>query len=286
VDGKLYVFGGYTDATFVPTSRRTDVYDPATNAWTRLADAPIAITHAGVAVDGRVIYLAGCVCGAADGRVIDAMTDVRTYDTATDTWGTAPPLPAARGAGALVRLGRRLHFLGGTTADRSTAVTDHWVLNLDGGTRWTKAPSLPAGRNHVAAVALGGKIYLIGGQTGHLGGATARSEVYAYDPATKTWTQRASLPRPRSHITESAVVYRGRILVLGGEIDHGKPVAEVDEYDPATDTWTVLTPLPAARNSGVAGVIGTRVYYAMGAPGFRTTLFRGRISTASVSSVP
>ena len=44
---------------------RVDVYDTATNTWTRLNDSPTMMTHAGVAVAGRDIYMAGCVCGDA-----------------------------------------------------------------------------------------------------------------------------------------------------------------------------------------------------------------------------
>src|SRR5829696_987405 len=56
--GKLYVLGGYTDTTFIPTAR-VDVNDPAANTWTRGVDMPTPLTHMGVAVDGTNIYVAG-----------------------------------------------------------------------------------------------------------------------------------------------------------------------------------------------------------------------------------
>src|SRR5215213_8540902 len=112
VDGKLYVFGGYTDGTSIPKSRRGDVYDPATDSWTQLADAPAGLTHCGVAVDGRDIYFAGGVVGTDTQEKVNAVTNVWKYNVDTDTWSNVTPLPQPRGAGALVLLGRSLHFFG------------------------------------------------------------------------------------------------------------------------------------------------------------------------------
>src|SRR4051812_38561864 len=58
--GRLYVFGGYEDSTF-RLYPRSDVYDPATNAWTQLADMPVATTHAGTTTDvgSDSVYFAG-----------------------------------------------------------------------------------------------------------------------------------------------------------------------------------------------------------------------------------
>src|SRR5205085_2798063 len=62
VNGKLYVFGGYTN-TSIEATARSDVYDPVTNAWRRLPDMPQALTHSGQAIDGRFIYLVGGFLG-------------------------------------------------------------------------------------------------------------------------------------------------------------------------------------------------------------------------------
>src|SRR4029078_3381792 len=52
VNGKLYVFGGY-DKT-INAFKRSDVYNPASNAWTQIADMPEPTTHSGTAVDGNI----------------------------------------------------------------------------------------------------------------------------------------------------------------------------------------------------------------------------------------
>src|SRR5215213_3711606 len=62
VDGKLYVFGGFT-SNFLTATTRSDVYDPATNSWTRIADLPDQITHAHAVADGNSIWLMGGLIG-------------------------------------------------------------------------------------------------------------------------------------------------------------------------------------------------------------------------------
>lgn len=261
VNGKLYVFGGFerdgSNGPFV--TARSEAYDPATNTWTALPDQPEAITHAGTAVDGAVVYFAGGFLGDHPGP---QTSHVWRYDTDARTWSRGPDLPGARGGGALVRVGRQLHFVGGTERNGHTYLRDspeHWVLDLDGGTSWRAAAPLPNPRNHLGAVALNGLIYVIGGQ--HLGDEYGgnQDDVHVYDPATNTWTERAPLPSPIGHLSSSTVVLDGRILVFGGVTQGQRKVATVLEFDPAQNRWSALTPLPAARQSPVVDVVGDRL---------------------------
>ena len=85
------------------------------------------------------------------------------YDTVTDDWQAMLSLPAARSAGALVRVGRKLHFFGGVDSRRRDTA-DHWVLDLRRPTKWVTDTAMPNPRNHLGAIETGGKIYAIGGQ--------------------------------------------------------------------------------------------------------------------------
>ena len=115
VNGKLYVFGGFVNSKLEAT-KRSDVYDQATDTWTQLPDLPQAITHAGVAVDGSTIYMAGGFVGNWPTGIAKT---VFKYNVTSKTWSMGPSLPQPRGAGALVRLGRELHFFGGLNADKT-----------------------------------------------------------------------------------------------------------------------------------------------------------------------
>lgn len=262
VDGRLYVFGGYTDTSYIPLTRRADVYDPRSDRWSELPDMPMAITHAGVATDGANIYLAGGVVGSGAGDKISATTAVWRYTIASQQWTSIPSLPEPRGAGDLALLGRTLHFFGGTGIDRYVSEDEHWTLSLDDGTEWTPAAPLPNARNHLAAAVVDGALYVIGGQYGHNETLVTQRSVQLYDAAQDQWIERAPLPAGRSHIATAVV--NGQIYVFGGEEQHGVAQDEVFVYDPRTNAWTSATPLPLPRLSGVAGVIDGAILYTGG----------------------
>ena len=251
----LYVFGGFYNQQ-IEASASVFAYEPLDNTWTRKSDMPEKLTHAGTAVDGDEVFVAGGFLGDHPGGSVDS---VWIYNTNDDTWKEGPALPAKRGGGALVKLGRTLHFFGGTFREGGHYLEDsgdHWTLLLDDPTGWLSAPPLPNPRNHTAGVALGGKVYAIGGQ--HLGNEESgnQEDVHVFDPATQAWTEAAPLPTPLSHTSASTLVLEGRIVVVGGVTQKSKEVRTVYAYDPLLNTWETWTPLPASRQSPVAGFVG------------------------------
>ena len=294
LDGKLYSFGGFdetkTPSVYTPTDRAY-VYDPTTNVWTALKNMPRmqngavagGTTHTGTATDGTDIYFAGGYTANQSGTgQIFGTSEVWKYDVSEDAYAFLPSLPQTpdsepanrHSAGQLEYLNGKLHFFGGTSADRKKDVGYHFVLDLGNlAAGWTEAAPLPNPRHHMGSVVLGGKIYAVGGQHGHDAALVPEDDVHVYDPATDTWTQLASLARPRNHISSATFVMGKRIIVAGGQLKHTDAVADVSAYDPTTDTWTELTPLPAKRFSGVAGVVDGVMYYATGSAS--ATTFKG-----------
>jgi N-acetylneuraminic acid mutarotase len=253
VNGKLYLFGGYVDTTFKPTNRG-DVYDPATNPWRQVASLPFGVSHMGTVAVGDSIYFAGGYPATGTNQTFST-TAVWRYDTVADSFSNLPALPSARGGGALVALGRVLHFFGGSDAARKDAA-QHWALDLNNlAAGWVVRAPLPLATNHVAGAVVDGKIYCIGGQQNQDSAAVQRAEVQMYDPATDRWTARAPLPLARSHITSSTFVRNGQILVLGGLGPGNRVINRVDSYNPVTNTWTQLTSLPSNRMSGVSDLL-------------------------------
>ena len=294
LDGKLYSFGGFDEAktpsVYTPTDRAY-VYDPTTNAWTALKEMPRmqngtvpgGTTHTGVTTDGTDIYFAGGYTANQSGTgQIFGTSEVWKYDVSEDAYAFLPSLPQTldsgsanrHSAGQLEYLNGKLHFFGGTSADREKDVGYHFVLDLGNlAAGWTAVAPLPNPRHHMGSVVLGGKIYAVGGQHGHDAALVPEDDVHVYDPATDTWTQLASLARPRNHISSATFMMGGRIIVAGGQLKHTDAVADVSAYDPTTNTWTELTPLPAKRFSGVAGVVDGVMYYATGSAS--ATTFKG-----------
>ncbi|WP_159085105.1 Kelch repeat-containing protein [Planctomonas deserti] len=271
VNGRLYVFSGFDVGT--TTTARSDVYDIASNSWSRLPDFPVELTHSPVVVDGTTIWLIGGYVGDHPGP---ATRSVWKFDTVTRTYSAGPQLPAPRGAGAAAIVGRELHYYGGTnrvagsTADPDQP--DHWVLNLDGGTTWAARAGLPNPRNHLGGAAIDGKIYAIGGQHNENENTGLQADVHRYDPATNVWTKVASLPQPRSHI--ATAVRDGQLLVMGGTNTGNIASRDVTAYDPASNVWSVLPALPGGRKTAVAGVWGDTVYFTGGS--HATSTYTGR----------
>ena len=278
--GKLYQFSGYyTLGKYIKATAECDAFNPATNTWQRLADIPQPISHSGqVADDGNVVdqafWLAGGFLGDHPGP---STTQVWKYSIKNNSWALGPALPDERAGGALVCLGRELHFFGGVIRHGGNVYLQdygtHWALDLDGGTGWrstdlngqTLAP-MPNPRNHMGGIALNGKLYALGGQ--HLGDEnTPQSEVDVYDSATNSWSQAAPMPRPISHITANVFVRNGRIVVTTGRMANSVLIPNVIEYDPLKNTWIELPPLPAARQSPVSGLVGDQIVATCGSNG-------------------
>ena len=264
VGGKLYVFGGFVSGW--TGTKRSEVFDPATNSWSRLPDFPVYLSHSPAVADGKNIWLIGGYGGLGTTRVWK-------YDTVARTYTAGPALPAGRGAGAAAIVGRELHFFGGSTFKSDPDRSEHWALNLDSGTRWVVRAPMPNPRNHVTAVALNGQIYAIGGQYRRDESTGLQDDVDRFDPATNTWTAVANLPKARSHIV--SVVFGGQILVLGGTNPGNTASRDVTAYDPVTNTWTLATSLPTGRKTGVAGVIGDAIIFNGG--GFATSTYVGKL---------
>ncbi|MEA2734136.1 MAG: hypothetical protein QOE14_587, partial [Humisphaera sp.] len=276
VDDKIYVFGGFSGSE--GPVKRSDVYSPATNTWTRIADLPTRLTHAGVAVEGRDVYVAGGYVGkfATGYDQIFGTTAVWKYNVDANQWTAMPALPRKLAGGGLVTIGRKLHYFSGNDENRADA-GDHVVLDLNNtAAGWHALAALPDARSHLGYVALAGKIYAVGGQHGNDDLLTTVKSVHVYDPATNIWTKLADLPVAVSHIASSTFVLAGRIVVAGGETSHEHPTNRVTAYDPATNTWTAMSNLPSARFSGVAATIGGDIYFTGGSS--LTTTWRGVLS--------
>ena len=269
LDGKLYLFGGYTEG--VRSSKVANVFDPRDGSWTRIQDLPSAITHMNMVLDGRTVWFAG---GFKDGYRGHTIAEVWSYDVDLDRYTAAPLLPAPRGGGGLALVGRELHYLGGVEADRDTDSPDHWVLDLDewaaGSAQWTNAAPMPVPRNQFSCVTLGGKIYAIGGQFHHDSEQLDQARVDVYDPATDTWSAGPPLPKGHSHAEGSTFLHDGRIYMAGG---HTTAPGESKQVDPDIlalapgGEWEVVGTLPMPLSSPAAAIIDGRFYVAGGSPG-------------------
>ena len=258
VGDKLFLFGGFTDD--LGASNELDVYDPASDTWTRRKDMPTHVTHLNTAIDGNIIWFAGGFKGKHPGPVTN---EVWKYDIAADAWFVGPPLPEPRGGGGLAIVDHKLHYFGGFKADRNTDAGDHWSLSLEGGKSWQREADLPHPRGHVTAAVLDGKMYALGGTHGHDITQIDLNFCDRYDPATKKWSAIASLPDGRSHFESSTIIHKGRILIVGGRCNSSQPprnvVGDMLEYDPKADAWQVVGTMPEKVLAPAAAIVSGRI---------------------------
>jgi N-acetylneuraminic acid mutarotase len=264
IDGNAYLLGGFHDYSTVPTEEM-DRYDPASNTWMRVADIPVPLSHAGVAVDGHFMYVAGGYpANAAHTAQLYGTNVVRRYNALIDTWDTIQSLPQARATGALVIVNHVLHWVAGadlTRADRS----EHWSLDLtDPSATWTTRAPIPTARNHCGHIALNGKIYIIGGAMLQDAAETPLASMEIYDPATDEWMSGPSMPVARALIQSAVAVQNGKIYVAGGETAFERPTDQVTCFDPSANKWAIVTSLPSKRLAPVLLTLGSDDLLCMG----------------------
>ncbi len=136
VGGKLYLFGGATGNDNLSGGYCTVVdnwqYDPATDAWQRLRDLPVASGNfptGEIVFSDRYILLVG---GYQYGKVLNPdgtlglpygtpskaypndayYSDIKVYDTSTGLFGTATGLPVNNNLARTVVQGDQIHLIG------------------------------------------------------------------------------------------------------------------------------------------------------------------------------
>ncbi len=128
---------------------------------------------------------------------------------------------------------------------------------------WMNRAPLPQPRYMTnGAAVIDGKIYVSGGIGPNENFA---AELFVYDPATNTWTEKQ--PMPTEGFRGISGVIDGKLYVLTGcdqEFCGDFVSTALYRYDPATDHWTVLARPAALHAWGYGGVIGGKLYVAGG----------------------
>lgn len=251
--GKIYVLGGYPKGRVSVST--VQVYDIASDAWSRGPDLPEVINHGMAASLDGVVYLFG---GQVDPSTayVDTVFALDTKTGANAKWLAKSAMPTKRSAGAAVVNEGKIYVVGG----RPPRGHDFAVYDPKTDT-WEKLPDLPSQRNHIAAELIGGKIHVVGGRLG--GGfqsdKTAVHEVF--DPKTKTWSVAAPMLKPRSGIN-STMAY-GCMHVWGGEESAGV-FPDHDYYDPRSDKWVKLANMPIPIHGVTGATFANGLIYVTG----------------------
>ncbi|HEY4937222.1 MAG TPA: kelch repeat-containing protein [Puia sp.] len=171
--GKLYLVNGIQHGHSSGTTNMFDVYDPETDRWSLLPDAPHIRDHCEAAVVGDKLYVAGGrnTSYRDPNNIItffsQTVLDVDCYDFKSGTWSTlSAKLPLGSGGGSMVNLNGILYYFGGeraTQAERNAPRKNTFYLDPVNSTRWVESDSLKLARNGMSAAVLNNKIYAFGG---------------------------------------------------------------------------------------------------------------------------
>lgn len=111
IGGKLYVAGGRSpghEAADGANLASAEVYDPAANAWTAIADLPTPRSGAASTVAGGKLYvLGGSLPGARMYKTVER------YDPSSGQWQTLADMPAFATGHCAVTVGTDIYVIGG-----------------------------------------------------------------------------------------------------------------------------------------------------------------------------
>lgn len=230
----------------VGITNATTAYNPDTDSWTELAEAPVARFRHSAAVVNSKLYVFG-------GRTVDdqLITQVDVYDPVTGSWNTTTAWPAATSDLASFVHNGVIYAIGGYNAG-FVSQTSTWQF-VPANSTWIGGVVAPliVGRGDSCAAIVNGKGFLLGGWNEADGFCTPLDDVDVYDFAANNWTKAGDMHHPAGD--KSCGTLHGELHVFGGERkDNGcanvsTPIDESEVFNVTSNTWQEETPMPISR---------------------------------------
>jgi len=231
VDGRVFVFSGYTNTCFTFSISR--------NKWEVIPPMSIARSCPGVAVVGDHIFVIG---GFNLGDYLDS---VEVYKVSGNTWtapGVVAPMPTLRFDFGVAVIGNRIFTIGGYNRGALSTVEVHDTET----NTWTKLSPMPTARCGMAVAVIGHQIWCFGGFNGH----KYFDVIEVFDVDKNEWTtSKFKMTSPRFGV--KAVVIDGMIWIIGGSSD-GETLDLVEIFDPVTGSWSVAPRMHIPRQGHAA----------------------------------
>lgn len=176
---KIYVVCGIQDGHWDGHVSWLDEYDPKTNQWKKLPDAPHVRDHVqAVVIDDKIYVAGGRRSTAKIGQVLNLLEPaVDVYDFKKNQWTTLPEsgnLPTLRAGNASIVFDKKLLVIGGESDAQVPAHSEVEALNIKT-MEWETLPALNAGRHGTGAVNVNGKVYIVAGSGNRGGGPELNS---------------------------------------------------------------------------------------------------------------
>ena len=173
-NNRIYLVCGITDGHFEGTVDWLDEFDPLTQEWTKLENAPHPRDHFHAAIVDNNLYLAGGRRTLFKTLDLVGLTEpvVDIFDFKTQLWRSLPQedsLPVGRAGCTAVAFKGKLVVLGGESKYQEGSHRE--VDALDIRTQiWKSFPPLVIGRHDTQAIIYKNKIYIVAGSAKRGGG--------------------------------------------------------------------------------------------------------------------
>jgi len=238
LNGKLYAWTGYTNYATTHRDRTAamEIFDPATEVWSRGADIPGARSGAGCfALDGMIYTVGGEK--SPSGSFSRA---VYRYDPAADGWETLNDFPTRIWAPLAVECDGEAYLVGGR---HGYGATYSHVYRYDAGNdSWTQVAPMPISVIGAGAASFGGKVYVFGGvhktSESHYEYTNA---IQLYDPSSDSWTLAGDMPWQLA-ATRATVADDGMYLFADWIRDETTNTSHENEsvfkFSPENGQWT------------------------------------------------
>lgn len=179
---KIYVACGIKDGHRGDHKKWLDVYDPRTDTWEELPDAPIARDHfQAIRVKNKLYLIGGRRSDAPDNVFSDLEGKVDVFDLKKETWSTLDEELPTKRAGLFLTLvpKKKIVVLGGETGSQQLAHSEMEVLDTKNST-WESWSPMIQGRHGTGAILYKGKIYVASG-CGNRGGSPELKTMETFD---------------------------------------------------------------------------------------------------------
>lgn len=264
-------------------TRKIQVYDPVTKAWSNTATSTENIHHFQAQAHQGKIYLLGALTQGFPNE--NPLTNVLIYHPQQDKLLTGATIPAGRrrGSSGIVVYNNVFYLVAGNRNGHSAFLDDGttpanvaWTDKFDPATgTWTVLPDAPHARDHFFAEVIGDKIYVAGGRRSRVGttdGAWKDTEtaVDVFDLTTETWLTGGQLPDalPTARAGAATAVINNELLVIGGEIYDNPPsnlaLPHTEVLDPSSGKWRRADDLVLQRHATQAIVYQDEVFVVAG----------------------
>ncbi len=180
---KLYLVNGIQNGHTDGYVSWLDEYDPATDTWTKLPDAPHQRDHVqAVVADNKIFVAGGRTTSNATGQTLElTVPEVDVYDFGSGEWSTwENDIPTMRAGTTSIHHGDQIIVIGGESGAMESAHPQAEALNINTG-EWESLPELNQGRHGTQAIVFEDKIYIAAGSGNRGGGPELTSmEIYEF----------------------------------------------------------------------------------------------------------